>query len=152
MKYEKNQPGWVLVILFSLIILNLTIAYLKQSGSNRLPLNAFVALLVLFLTAILIFYRLKIRVDNNGLHVIYGIGLVHVKINPEKVFDVRIVKSPWYYGLGIRFTPKGMLYNVQGLTAVRLSYLQGKNKTVTIGSNDPERLKKVLEHKYGLVQ
>jgi hypothetical protein len=152
MKYEKNQTGWVLVILFSLIILNLTIAYLKQSGSNPLPLNAFVALLVLFLTAILIFYRLKIRVDNNGLHVIYGIGLVHVKINPEKVFDVRIVKSPWYYGLGIRFTPKGMLYNVQGLTAVRLSYLQGKNKTVTIGSNDPERLKKVLEHKYGLVQ
>jgi hypothetical protein len=152
MKYEKSQTGWVLVILFSLIILNLTIAYLKQSGSNPLPLNAFVALLVLFLTAILIFYRLKIRVDNNGLHVIYGIGLVHVKINPEKVFDVRIVKSPWYYGLGIRFTPKGMLYNVQGLTAVRLSYLQGKNKTVTIGSNDPERLKKVLEHKYGLVQ
>jgi hypothetical protein len=152
MKYEKNQTGWVLVILFSLIILNLTIAYLKQSGSNPLPLNAFVALLVLFLTAILIFYRLKIRVDNSGLHVIYGIGLVHVRINPEKVFDVRIVKSPWYYGLGIRFTPKGMLYNVQGLTAVRLSYLQGENKTVTIGSNDPERLKKVLEHKYSLVQ
>jgi hypothetical protein len=152
MKYEKSQTGWVMLILFSLIILNLTIAYLKQSGSRPLPLGAFLVLVVLFLTALLIFYRLKIRVDNNGLHVIYGIGLVHVKINPEKVFDVRIVKSPWYYGLGIRFTPKGMLYNVQGLTAVRLSYLEGKNKTVTIGSNDPERLKSVLEHKYGLVQ
>jgi hypothetical protein len=44
-----------------------------------------------------------------------------------------------------------MLYNIQGPTAVRLTYFEHKNKTVTIGSNDSEKLKKVLEDKYGLM-
>ncbi len=151
MRYEKKQIGWLAVIVFSIIILNITVAYLKQTGSNPLPLNAFIILLVIFSTALLIFFRLKIKVDDHGIHLIYGIGLVHININPENVFDARIVKSPWYYGLGIRYAKRGMLYNIQGLTAVRLTYFEGKPKTVTIGSNDPENLKKVLEDKYGLV-
>ncbi len=151
MIYEKSQIGWALVVIFTLIIINITVAYLKQYGNNPLAFNAFIVLVVLFSTALLTFYKLTIRVDQAGVHVIYGMGLVHIKINPEKVLDVRVVKSPWYHGLGIRFTPAGMLYNIHGLTAVRLTYFKGKTKRVTIGSNDPENLKKVLEDKYGLV-
>jgi 4-hydroxybenzoate polyprenyltransferase len=80
----KNQLWLPGIIVFSLIIINITVAYLRQSGSNPLPFNAFIILFVLFSTALLIFYRLKIRVDHHGAHVMYGIGMLHIEISPEK--------------------------------------------------------------------
>jgi amino acid permease len=150
MKYEKTQIGWLMIIIFSVVIISLTLSYLQKFGETPLPLNIFLVLLIIFFSVLLVFYKLKIKVDQDGVHVIYGLGLVHIKIKPEKVFAIRVVKSPWYYGLGIRFTPKGMLYNIQGSKAVQVTYAEGKNKTVLIGTNDPENLKKALETKYGL--
>lgn len=135
MKYEKTQIGWLMILIFSLIIIQLTLAYCYQLGDNPLPLGAFIALSLLFILLLLVFYRLKIRVDSSGIHVIYGIGLIHININPQEIYQVSAVKTPWFYGLGIRFTGKGMLYNIQGFHAVEIYYLDGKKKTVLIGSS-----------------
>lgn len=150
MKYEKIQIGWLMIIILSLLIINLTISYLMKIGDNPLPFTAFIPIIAIFILVLLVFYSLKIRVDNSGIHIIYGIGLVHIKINPEKINQVRIVKTPWYYGWGIRFTGKGMLYNIQGQDAIEISYSKGKNKTVLIGSNDAIALKDFIEKKYNV--
>ncbi|WP_159038497.1 hypothetical protein [Brumimicrobium mesophilum] len=51
-----------------------------------------------------------------------------------------------HYGLGIRFTAQGMLYNIQGLKAVKIKYISnGKSKSVMIGTAEPEILKEALE-------
>lgn len=148
MKYEKTQTGWLMIVIFSLIIIQLTLAYLYQLGDKPLPLGVFIALALLFIVLLLCFYQLKIRVDQYGIHVIYGIGLIHIKINPQKIYNVSVIKTPWYYGLGIRFTGKGMLYNIQGLNAIEISYLDGKQKTALVGSNEPELLKAFIEKEY----
>lgn len=148
MKYEKVQTGWFMIIIFSLIIVCLTISYLMKIGDNSLPTIVFIPMIVSFIIFFLIFYRLKIRVDDSGIHIIYGIGLIHIKIKPEKVNQVGVVKTPLYYGLGIRITEKGMLYNIQGRDAVQVSYFKGKDKTVLIGSNDAIALKDFIEEKY----
>jgi len=54
--------------------------------------------------------------------------------------------SPWYWGLGIRITPKGMLYNIQSRKALALRYVyQGKEKEILIGSKDRSQLETLLK-------
>ena len=150
MKYEKAQIGWLMIVLFSIVSINLTICYLMKIGNRPLPLDVYIILMSIIVLVLLVFYRLKIRVDNLGIHIIYGIGLVYININPEKINHVRVVKTPWYSGLGIRVTGKGMLYNIQGSHAIEISYVKGNIKTVQIGSNDALGLKQFIEKTYNV--
>ncbi len=152
MKYEKTQTGWLLIAIISLVMMSLTIGYLTKLGTNPLSLMGYVILMAILIFVLLMFYKLKIRVDDLGIHVIYGFGLIHIKINPEKVNQVKIVKTPWYYGFGIRFIGRGMLYNIQGPHAVEIAYSKGtsKGKTVLIGSDDTIALKDAIEKRYNV--
>lgn len=150
MKYEKTQIGWLMIVLVTIVIAILTILYLKKIGNHPLPLNVYIILTGIFVLVLLVFYKLKISVDNSGIHIIYGVGLVHIKINPEKINQVSTVKTPWYSGFGIRITEKGMLYNIQGHDAVEISYLEGTTKTVQIGSDDAIMLKQFIEKAYNV--
>ena len=49
-----------------------------------------------------------------------------------------MVKNPWYYGWGIRWTPDGPLYNIAGEGGVMLILADGKK--IRIGSDEPELL------------
>ncbi len=148
MTYEKTQTGWLTIFIFSIVMVNLTVCYILEIGTSPLPLEVYLILMSIFALLLLVFYRLKIKVDGSGIHIVYGIGLIHIKIEPEKINRVTVVKTPWYAGFGIRITEKGMLYNIQGLNAVEISYLKGTNKTVQIGSNDALGLKHFLEKAY----
>jgi hypothetical protein len=149
MKYEKVQIGWFMILLFSIIIISLTICYLMKIGDSPLPLKVYLTLIISLVLVLLTFYRLKIRVDDSGINIIYGIGLVNVMIKPEKINLVSVIKTSWFSGFGIRITENGMLYNIQGQNAIEISYeLKGKNKTVQIGSNDILALKEFIERKY----
>ena len=55
----------------------------------------------------------------------------------------REVKDPWYYFLGIRYTPRGWLFAVSGSSAVELQLKSGK--FFRIGTDEPERLIKALD-------
>lgn len=46
--------------------------------------------------------------------------------------------SPWYWGWGIRWTPRGWLWRSHGLDVVWLQLTNGKE--IGIGSSDPKRL------------
>lgn len=149
-KYQKTQIGWLMIIIFSLIIIHITLAYLLKIGDKPLSFNVYIILLSVFLLTFLTFYKLKIVVDSSSIHIIYGIGLVHIRIKPQKIHSVNVVKVPWIYGLGIRFTGKGMLYNIQGRDAVEISYFDGKKKTVLIGNDNPLLLKDFIEKVYAV--
>lgn len=151
MKYQSTQTGWLMIIVFSLAIIHITLSYLLEFGDHPLPFSVYVILLLVFIAVLLVFYRLKIVVDESKINVIYGIGLVHFKLTPEVVHSVKIVKVPWVYGLGIRYTSKGMLYNIQGRNAVEISYWDGKEKTVMIGCKEPIELKSFIEKAFHVV-
>lgn len=145
MKYQSTQTGWLMIIVFSLTIALITLSYLLEFGDNPLPFSVYIILLFVFIAVLLVYYRLKIVVDGTKINVIYGIGLVHFKIKPEVIHSVKVVKVLWIYGLGIRYTSKGMLYNIQGRNAVEISYQDGKEKTVLIGCKEPIELKGFIE-------
>jgi hypothetical protein len=48
------------------------------------------------------------------------------------------VRTPWYYGWGIRLTPYGWLWNVSGTGGVELRFEDGGR--FRVGSDEPDRL------------
>lgn len=145
MNYKKTQIGWTAIGLFISIISLLFLSYMFQWG-NPPTFNEFVTYSIIFLIIILLFYKLTIKLSDSALKVIFGIGIIRFNIQIDKLIDVRVIKTPWYYGIGIRITSEGMLYNIRWGHAVEIKYIsKGKSKTVMVGSANPLELKNVLE-------
>ena len=73
----------------------------------------------------------------------FGLGVIR-KVFPLKDIEAYcVVKNPWYYGWGIRFTPRGWLFNVSGFSAIELQMKSGKR--YRIGTDDPDNLAKALD-------
>ncbi|SEB05067.1 hypothetical protein SAMN05443550_10964 [Pedobacter hartonius] len=79
---KNSQTGWIMIGLFLLISIQITDSFLRF-GTSHLPLGAFISLMALMIAVILTFFRLTIKADEKCIHVIFGIGLVYIKIRPE---------------------------------------------------------------------
>ncbi len=146
-RYRKAQTGWLIIWIFIPVLILNYVLYHFQWGDRPLSLTPFVILTVTFIFIILLFYQLTVVIDGTVLKVVYGIGLIRLRFNMDQVIEVNAIKTPWYYGWGIRITPKGMLYNIQGSGAVAVRYLKDrKERFVMIGSPEPEALKTAIEN------
>lgn len=72
----------------------------------------------------------------------FGLGRPRKSIDLENVTEVRLVRSPWYYGWGIRKVPGGWVYNVWGFDSVELELSPGR--VFRIGTDEPHELYGVL--------
>jgi hypothetical protein len=143
-KYKKFQFGWVIVIIFITVIVLMTLSYLKQWGTNPLDKGGYIFLMILFGSFFLIFYGMTIIVTDNQILIRLGIGLITKKIDLSEIISVDTKKYPIYFGYGIRITPNGILYNVNGRHAVEIR-LKNKKNVIQIGTNDWDNLKNVIE-------
>jgi hypothetical protein len=105
-----------------------------------LELSGFVIFIVIFFVIYPLSYGLTTTVDQKKIQLTFGIGLIRKRIEIKSIEAVKIVKSPWYFGWGIRFFPGGVLYNVGGLVGVELT-LKGTERVVRIGSRNQVRLR-----------
>lgn len=139
--YEEEQIGWIPVIFSAVSILFVSSAYFSQWGNNPIPLAGYVVITVTLLAFLILFYRLKVKIYQQRIHIIFGIGVVHIRIEFDEILDVSVAKTSWYQGLGIRITPEGMLYNIHGSGSVKISYSKGRIKqNIQIGSANPNSL------------
>ena len=81
---------------------------------------------------------LTVKVGDGVLKLQFGLGVIRKRFLLEEIRAYRVVKNPWYYGWGIKFTPRGWLFNVSGFSAIELEMTSGK--TYRIGTDDPEGL------------
>jgi hypothetical protein len=108
--------------------------------------NAFIVIMTLLclvlIMCILAFYKLSININESEITFRLGIGFIkksYPLINIEYCKPVK--NSPWY-GIGIRITPDGWLYNVSGLYAIELGF---KNKKrIRIGTDKPEEISQII--------
>lgn len=84
------------------------------------------------------FSTLTVIVDGDQIRVYFGRGWPRRTISRREVAAVRTVRNSWWYGLGIRLIPGGVLWNVWGLDAVELRLESGK--LFRIGTDDVEGL------------
>lgn len=149
MKYDKSQIGWFLIVVLVLINISISISYFFQIGDKPLTENVYYVLFSLFVLLLLIFYKLRVKVDEKGIDIIYGVGLIKIGLRPDEVISVKKVKNSWIHGYGIRIISGGILYNIQGIDAVEINYVQkSKNKKVRIGSADVDNLLLAIKSRY----
>lgn len=106
--------------------------------------NNYVITTSVFVLVCLLFYGMTTRIGADTIEVSFGIGLIRKRIQLQRIKSVDTVKSPWYYGWGIRIIPHGMLYNITGTDGVELTF-KDTSRIVRIGSRDAATLKNEIE-------
>ena len=136
-QYKHTQIGYFLLSLYSAVVLFM--GYLNIV-TNFHPLT-FTALIII-LICLGIFSRLTVVVDDQMIKIQFGLRFIRKVFPLKEIESYRVVKNPWYYGWGIRFTPRGWLFNVSGFSAIELQMTSGKR--YRIGTDDPDNLAKAL--------
>jgi len=127
---------------FSMFILLLSFLY--SFGDNPLDLSMLTILYAFFGLVILIFYGLFIEISEKNITLKFGIGLIRRSIDIETIESVECVRNKWWYGWGIRLTPHGWMWNVSGLDAVEIKYIN-MDKKFRIGTDDSKKLKEEIQ-------
>ena len=144
MKFKESQIGWFGIIILTGVITMTYLSYLYQWGTNPISKIPCIIISAISFITFLLFFQMRTTVDENLIQITYGIGIIKKKIQMENIQQVEAVRNKWYYGLGIRWSWKGWLYNIQGLSAVELKF---KNSTsnIRIGTADNVKLKEEIE-------
>lgn len=102
------------------------------SGSSKL---AFLPLAAIFAGTGYVFSSLTVQIKDSRLRSYFAGGVPARAVNLADIASVEVVKNPWYYGWGIKFTPRGWLYNVSGLNAVEIRLHDGDQ--FRLGTDEP---------------
>ncbi len=140
--YKHTQIGYALLNSYTIVFL---IAGIINLATGFRPL-AVLALIVVLLT-ISTFAALTVIVDQQALKLRFGIGIIRKEYQLDDIVSYQEVENPWYYLLGIRYTPRGWLYAVSGSSAVELALKNGKY--VRIGTDEPDKLIEALDEALG---
>lgn len=135
--YKHTQFG-TLTVLFILAGIFLMIVLGYSTWWHPLAL----IILVVLLACLVLFYSLTAEIDQNHLIISFGIGIIRKRFKIRDVMNVYPVRNHWYYGWGIRMTPRGWLFNVSGLDAVEIEMSSGK--LYQIGTDQPKELAQTI--------
>ena len=135
-RYRHTQVGRATV---GVMVVVCVVALWAGTRTDHPAVNS-VAVLAGILLAL--FSTLTVIVRDQALVGFFGPGRSRRRTPLRRIGGVRTVRSPWYYGWGIRLTPSGWMWNVSGLGGVELEFDDGHR--FRIGSDQPERLAEVL--------
>ncbi|MFN8239397.1 MAG: hypothetical protein U0X39_01440 [Bacteroidales bacterium] len=131
------QWGTFSIAVLSPIFLFCLVMLILSGFSDKLEVAILSFVILTFAICLLIFYKITILITDTHFIFSMGIGLVRKKIPLSEIEGCLPVRNPVFWGIGIRLTPSGWLYNVSGLKAVELSF-RNKNSKIRVGINVPE--------------
>lgn len=134
--YRHTQIGYVVIAMTG----GTAIFLLVMSGAGRSVVPAAVA--AVLISALVLFSTLTVQVRDGTLAFWFGPGLIRKTVSLGEVVGCTPVTNPWYYGWGVRMTPYGMLYNVNGRGAVEIVLKSGER--LRIGTDQPEKLSETI--------
>ena len=137
MHYQNKQMGTALLLVMGAVILFISLLAFDKSNEVIWPVIIFIGLISF------LFHSLNITVDVYEINWSFGPGFWKKSVKLEAVNSVNVIKTKWYYGLGIRYIPSVWLYTVSGTTAIQLE-LKGGSK-INLGTNDPDNLVEAIK-------
>ena len=135
--YSHKQPGAAILWVIGLVLVVLLVIFGPAAAHPALLL----VLGFLVLVAVM-FSSLTVEITASSLVFWFGPGVLRKQVPLAEITGVEVVRNPWYWGLGWRFTPRGVLYNVSGLDAVEITRRDGSR--FRLGTDQPERLARTL--------
>ncbi len=136
--YRNSQVGYLIIA----VLVVLFVAVLAFTPLEAIGLPHYM-LLVGLIMALVIFYKLNVAVDHGVIVCSFGQGMISKTIRVAELAGCQVIRVPWYYGWGIRFTPRGWMYNIAGTQAVEVTYKSGKK--FIIGSGEADVLCEVIQ-------
>jgi hypothetical protein len=137
MEYRHTQVGYLTLI----VIVVAASGIVASLPSDVRPVTLGVAALLVVIAVL--FSSLTVVVTDGELRFHFGPGFWRKRVALDEVTAATPTQSSWWEGWGIRFTPRGMLYNVSGTNAVEIELRSGRR--FRIGTDDPEGLVQALQ-------
>jgi len=136
-RYEHTQVGYFIIVAIVAAMVAIGII-LATTGINWVA----IAVLVLLAVALVLFPSLTVVIREEELLVQFGPGTIRKRFRLNEIESCQAVRNPWYYGCGIRLTPRGMLFRVSGFHAVQIKLITGKE--YLIGTDVPQELEEAI--------
>ena len=149
--YKEFQMSWLMLGIGVPMHLFLVFGYFNQIGSQPLTPYPFIFMNLTFILIYSSFFGMTTRINHEMLTVSFGVGIIRRRIKLSRIKTLSTANTPWYYGVGIRFIPGGMLYSIQGTKGVELKF-NDSDKFIRVGSNDPRQLIEAINQRNGRVQ
>ena len=105
----------------------------------------YVGLSALMIGCILFMYKMVIEIDENQISFKFGIGLFKRTYQIYDLTSCSSVRSSLLNGFGIRKIANGWLYNISGLDAIELQFIDKKN-VIRIGTNKPDEISRIVNN------
>ncbi len=128
----RQSSPFLLVAVVLLVATGMGFVLYQSSAPFLAPLPLAVCLLIL-----VSFRTLTVSLDERGIRWRFN-PLVESGVNWSQVRSVEVGREPWYWGWGIRWTPRGWLWRIRGLGCVWIVLADGTRRGV--GADDPEAL------------
>ena len=136
--YDHTQAGTVTRVVFLVTIPPLCLFWWFMSA----PMFTVLPFLVLMALGALTFHSLNVRVDDEAVHLRFGIGLIKRSIPFETITGCAPERTSWLTGWGIRYHGRGWLWNVSGFDAIRVD--RSKGGSFFIGTDQPDALEAAI--------
>jgi hypothetical protein len=134
--YRHRQIGWTIIIVLGLAALFAAVAGLATPRPTLLLVVA-----VLLLTGLL-FSSLTIEVTESELVWFFGPGFLKRRVARSEIAKAEPARNKWWWGWGVHLTPRGWLYNVDGLESVEITQKDGS--LFRLGADEPQALTRAL--------
>jgi hypothetical protein len=141
--YRHRQTGtiilWALGISAAvMLVLAAVVATVQPAVGAVLGLS-----LLVLVACLILFGSLTVEVTSRQVSLWFGPGLIRKSFEATEIVDAKMVQNPWYYGWGLRWTPRGWLFNVAGADAVEIQLRNGRR--YRIGTDEPHKLLIAIE-------
>lgn len=135
--YRHTQVAWAIIVPAD--IAALVCLYLAMTKASAAAAIAFFGLLIMTY----LFYGLTVIGTQDILEARFGIGLIRKRLRLGEILTAQPYRTSIWQGWGIRASADGLVLNVSGYEAVRITMTSGKH--YIIGTNEPARLMRFLE-------
>jgi len=137
--YTHTQVGWLMMVSVGIGVV--LAGYFGILYSNWFGISVAAILIV----CVILSLNLTVSVDGDSIEIRFGPGLIRKKFKLKDINSCTVVRNRLWYGWGIRWMPKGWLFNVSGLDAVEL--LMRNGKVYRIGTDEPHKLNGFIQSK-----
>lgn len=131
-RWRRTQVGRFTLALDVVLLVLLGVPAL---ATGSLALWAGVAVVVLLG---IVFSTLTVEVAGDAVRFWFGPGVLRRTVPLTELAGAEIARAPWWHGIGLRFTPSDMMYNVAVGSTVDLVFRSGKR--LRVGTDRPEEL------------
>ena len=97
--YRHTQVGHTTMVILGIALVG--ILY----WTALTPRPALIAAAVIVGVVLVLFSTLTVIVRDQTVEVFFGPGLIRRRIPLSRIREVEAVRTPWYYGWGVRLTP-----------------------------------------------